>query len=70
MTDDVFENAKPAHERHGFGALEVGEIAKCTCQERGEVKRLQNAVAAYGQYHNKRFRTLTRSNTLFIKRIS
>ena len=70
MSDDVFERAKPAHERYGFGSMAVGEVVEIELKERGEAKRIQNRVASYSQYHGKQFKTLTHNNTLHIKRIA
>lgn len=67
--EHIFKDSEPAHKRHGYGSLEIGEIVSIIPKDE-PIPRIRTAISAYGQYHKKRFTTRTKDGVLYVKRIA
>lgn len=62
---------EPAHVFHGYGQLEVSEVMpiEVTGMNKRQINTVRSGVYSYGKYHNKKFKTRTKNNLLYVKRI-
>lgn len=66
--EDIFLERMPAHQKHGYGNLKIGEITRIDCKGKNLV-RLRAAISSYSNYYNKQFQTRTKDGFLYVKRI-
>ena len=67
---NIFTFQEPAKDRYGYGKMEIDEVLEIkNIMAEGGAAKIRCNIHAYGQYHNKKFKTKTVDGSLFIKRI-
>ncbi len=59
----------PAHEKYGFGAMDVGEIIEIDCASHGTTPRkVSFAISGYSGHCGKKFTRKTKGMSLYVMR--
>lgn len=65
---DIFLDDEPAHERFGFGRLQVGERMEIPLTNT-TARAIQGHISGHAQYHGKRFKTRKIGTILHVMRV-
>ena len=66
--EHIFLDTQPAHQKHGYGKLRIGDILTIDSSEEERV-RIRAGISSYSKYHGKKFQTRTKDGVLYVKRI-
>jgi hypothetical protein len=67
MNDIFYPKGDAAHERYGFGDIEVGEVLAVPLNGLPAVE-VQKHVHSHAQHYGKKFKTRARNGSLYVKR--
>lgn len=66
--EHIFLDTQPAHQKHGYGKMRIGDILAIESNDEDWVK-IRAGISSYGKYYGKKFQTRTKDGFLYVKRI-